>query len=131
VQINKQIAEKDSLKCHLSKCIYKVICFRDIWNKLAFKRYLSENATNFCSNPINNSIEEKTFSQNFFSKTIHISNGIKRNYYHYYNNYRSIVYIILQQKNKRKDTRCPIFTINSNPCEYPKSTLKRSKSIKY
>jgi len=50
LQINKQITEKDSLKYHLSK--YKVICFRDVWNKLAFKRYLSENATNFCSNPI-------------------------------------------------------------------------------
>jgi len=23
LQINKQIAEKDSLKCHLSKCVYK------------------------------------------------------------------------------------------------------------
>jgi len=30
LQINKQITEKDSLKCHLSKCIYKVICFKDI-----------------------------------------------------------------------------------------------------
>jgi len=52
LQINKQITEKDSLKYHLSKCVHKVICFRDVWNKLAFKRYLSENATNFCSNPI-------------------------------------------------------------------------------
>jgi len=49
LQIKK--LQKNLLKRHLSKCVRRVICFIDVWNKLAFKRYLSENATNFCSNP--------------------------------------------------------------------------------
>jgi len=43
-----------------------------------------------------------------------------------------VVYIIAQRKNKKKNIRCPIFTIDSDLDEYrPKSILKRSKSFRY
>jgi len=77
---------------------------------------------------INSSIEEK--NQNFFSQKQFIypmtSSGIITIII-----IILIVYIISQRKNKRKDARRPIFTIDREPSEYPKSILKRSKSLRY
>jgi len=77
---------------------------------------------------INSSIEEK--NQNFFSQKQFIypmtSSGIITIII-----IILIVYIISQRKNRRKDARRPIFTIDSEPSEYPKSILKRSKSLRY
>jgi len=42
-----------------------------------------------------------------------------------------IAYIILQRKDKKKHNRRPIFTIDSDPREHPKSILKRSSSFRY
>jgi len=42
-----------------------------------------------------------------------------------------VAYIILQRKDKKKNARRPIFTIDSNPSEYPKLILKRSSSFRY
>jgi len=77
---------------------------------------------------INNSIEEN--NQNFFSQKQFIypmvSSGMITIII-----IILVAYIILQRKNKKKDARRPIFTIDSNLSEYPKSILKQSKSFRH